>query len=252
MQHALEDGEYPVLHLSNCSLSKDAKKDGGKSHITISMKEAGKELKNLNIAILTPDRVDMQPLDLYLNVSQNITISCSGKNEVHLSGYFEPNNTMDDAMYGQEDMEDDEEEEDDIADKLQNNSDSDELEEEITKAKAKVVKKEEKVAPKKEEKVVAKKDKDVQGFEKGGDLEKSLKAARENAKKNSKQKIEVPDVSSDEDEEEGEDQMDPDMMEDDESGEIDMEGMDLEAEMSDQELDSDLEDTDSDKGKAQY
>ena len=51
----------------------------------------------------------MQPLDLYLNVSQNITISCSGKNEVHLSGYFEPNNSLDDAMYGQEEMDDEDE-----------------------------------------------------------------------------------------------------------------------------------------------
>lgn len=56
MQHALEDGEYPVLHLSNASLSKDSKKEGGKAHITISMKEAGKDLKNLTIAILTPER----------------------------------------------------------------------------------------------------------------------------------------------------------------------------------------------------
>lgn len=143
MQHALEDGEYPVLHLSNASLSKDAKKDGGKSHITISMKEAGKELKNLNIAILTPDRQEMQPLDLYLNVSQNITISCTGKNEVHLSGYFEPNNSLDDQMYGQEDLEDEDEEE--MEGKLE--SDDDEEEEEIAKIKAKVNK--------------AKKDKDV-------------------------------------------------------------------------------------------
>jgi hypothetical protein len=53
-------------------------------------------------------------------VSQNITLSCSGKNEVHLSGYFEPNNNMDDgAMYGDE-MEDD----DDLADQL-GDSDSD-------------------------------------------------------------------------------------------------------------------------------
>jgi hypothetical protein len=60
VQHALEDGEYPVLHLSNASFSKDAKKEGGKCYISVSMKEAaGKELKNLNIAILTPDRMEM-------------------------------------------------------------------------------------------------------------------------------------------------------------------------------------------------
>ena len=79
----------------------------------------------------------MQPLDLYLNVSQNITISCSGKNEVHLSGYFEPNNSLDDAMYGQEEMDDDDEE--GIEGKLE--SDSDDSEEEKPK---KVEKKEKK------------------------------------------------------------------------------------------------------------
>jgi nucleophosmin 1 len=110
-----------VLHLSNACLSKDAKKESGKSHISVSMKEAGKDLKNLTVAILTPDRQEMQPLDLYLNVSQNITISVTGKNEVHLSGYFEPNNSLDDAMYGQEMEEDDDEE--DIEGKLDSDSD---------------------------------------------------------------------------------------------------------------------------------
>jgi len=234
VQHALEDGEYPVLHVSNASFSKDAKKEGGKCYITVSMKEAGKELKNLNIAILTPDRQEMQSLDLYLNVSQNITIACTGKNEVHLSGYFEPNNSLDDAMYGQEEMdEDDEEAEEDVKGKLESES-----EEEEEKPKAKVVKV---VA----EKPAAKKDKEVQGFEKGGDLEKSLKAARENAKKNSKQKVEVPEVSSDDEVEEA-----MEMDDDDESGE-DIGDLDLDAvEGSDEELDSDDVDTDSEKGKA--
>lgn len=153
----------------------------------------------------------MQPLDLYLNVSQNITITCSGKNEVHLSGYFEPNNSLDDGMYGQEEMDDDDEE--DIEGKL--DSDSEDIEEaEISKIKAKVEKE---------------KKKDVQGFEKGGDLEKSLKAAKDNAKKNSKQKVEVPEVSSDdEDDEDAEEQNDSDLMGNEESGE-DFDDLDLDA-----------------------
>ena len=123
----------------------------------------------------------MQPLDLYLNVSQNITISCSGKNEVHLSGYFEPNNSIDDAMYGQEEMDD--EDEDAMEGKLDSDSeDSQEIE--VKQVKDKKEKKN-----------------GVQGFEKGGDLEKSLKAAKENAKKNSKQKVEAPESSDDDDEE---------------------------------------------------
>jgi len=112
----------------------------------------------------------MQPLDLYLNVSQNITISCSGKNEVHLSGYFEPNNSLDDAMYGQEEMDDEDEDEDGIEGKLESDSE-DSQEDKVMQVK---------------EKVSKDKKNGVQGFEKGGDLEKSLKAAKENAKKNSK------------------------------------------------------------------
>jgi len=45
-----------------------------------------------------------------LNISQNITLNLIGKNEVHLSGYFEPNNTMEDQLYGNGMDEDDEDE----------------------------------------------------------------------------------------------------------------------------------------------
>ena len=59
-----------------------------------------KDLKNHCIASLQPDVKDQVPLDLYLNVSQNITISCHGACEVHLSGYFEPNNSIEEQMFG--------------------------------------------------------------------------------------------------------------------------------------------------------
>ena len=49
----------------------------------------------------------MQNLDLYINVSQSVILSVQGASELHLSGYFEPqNNEMDEGM-----MFDDEEEE---------------------------------------------------------------------------------------------------------------------------------------------
>lgn len=71
------------------------------------MKETGKELKNLILAVLTPGSNEMQNLNLYFNVSQNVTISCQGKSDVHLSGYFEPNSSMEEeGMYGDE-LEDD-------------------------------------------------------------------------------------------------------------------------------------------------
>ena len=74
----------------------------------------GKELKNLQVAILKESSHEVQSLDLYLNISQDITISVRGKNDVHLSGYFEPNNSLEEGMYPNElaDMEDDEEGED--------------------------------------------------------------------------------------------------------------------------------------------
>lgn len=75
-----------------------------------------KDLKNLCIASLQPEVKDQVPLDLYLNVSQNITISCHGSSEVHLSGYFEPNNSIEEQMFGAAGAQgfniDDEEEED--------------------------------------------------------------------------------------------------------------------------------------------
>ena len=54
----------------------------------------------------------MQILDLYINVSQQVSLSVEGGNEVHLSGFFEPQN---------QDMEDggmffDEEADDEVGD----------------------------------------------------------------------------------------------------------------------------------------
>ena len=76
VQHALEDGEFPVLHLSNAVLAANpsSKKNDDKTIVTISMKANGdstleKDLKNLNIATLCPDKKDQVSLDLYLNVS---------------------------------------------------------------------------------------------------------------------------------------------------------------------------------------
>ena len=121
VQHVLEDGEFSALHLSNAMLAPGAA--GGRQTVTISIKGAGenvatRELKNLCIANLQPEKKDQQSLDIYLNVSQNITISTQGKNEVHLSGYFEPGQNAEDHMLGglpEMDM-DDEEEEDDLSD----------------------------------------------------------------------------------------------------------------------------------------
>lgn len=182
VQHALEDGEFPVLHLSNAVLAQNSatKKEDGRTVVTISMKANGdstveKDLKNLVIATLCPEKKDQVSLDLYINVSQNITIACQGEGEVHLSGYFEPNNSLEDQMLGAggvngfslDDDEDDEDEQIEIDNEEVKNLQKD-AQKTVSKLPAQV----------------EKKSKDVVGFTKGGDLDKSLKDAKKNAVKN--------------------------------------------------------------------
>jgi hypothetical protein len=73
----------------------------------------GKDLKDLTIATLQKDKVETIALDIYINVSQNVTLSISGAGELHLSGFFEPQrDEMDENMFlDEEDEEEDEEEE---------------------------------------------------------------------------------------------------------------------------------------------
>jgi len=119
--------------------------------------------------VLTPNKHEVQPLDLYLNISQNITISVHGKSEVHLSGYFEPNNSLEDQMYGNgmEEEDDEEEGEDDLSDDDANANMVEHLKnlQKVTKGDQKNVAK---VPESKKE-----------------DLDKSLKAANKNTMKNS-------------------------------------------------------------------
>jgi hypothetical protein len=69
--------------LSNVSLPANAT---GKVHLLAS---DGKEVKDLVLATLQKDRVENVALDIYINISQNLTLSVSA-GEVHLSGFFEP------------------------------------------------------------------------------------------------------------------------------------------------------------------
>ena len=173
----------------------------------------GKELKNLTVAVLAPNRHEVQPLDLYLNISQNITLSVVGKNEVHLSGYFEPNNSVEDQLYGagMEDEldDDDEEEEEDVEDKLFGSPGGASKPAEAAK----------------------------------NPLDKSLKAARKNALKNT---MNDEDDGSSDDESSGDDDVAANKSEEDSSS-GDLDGIDLEAEEGeDEEIDSEeLGDSDS-------
>jgi hypothetical protein len=87
----LEDNDYPVLHISNVALPKNA--PGGKIYLTATMGKSGAEtIKDLVIATLQKDKVESVALDLYVNVSQQITLGASGAQgaELHISGFFEP------------------------------------------------------------------------------------------------------------------------------------------------------------------
>ena len=120
-----------------------------------------------------------------------------------MSGYFEPNQSAEDGMFGAGGLNDyvDDEEEEEEEEESEDLSD-DEKKKPIAKE---VVKSELKDN---------KKPKDVEGFEKGGDLDKSLKIAKKNAMKNS-----IPDDKEEEDEDE---------ISEDEDGEIDIDELDLE------------------------
>jgi hypothetical protein len=105
----MEDAEYPVLHISQAALPKSAQ--AGKIQLTLSN---GKDLKDLVVCTLQKEKVENQSLDLYIHISQPIELKVSGPGEIHLSGYVEPSQDMEDNEFMQggdlDDEEDSEEE----------------------------------------------------------------------------------------------------------------------------------------------
>ena len=101
-----------MLHLSSAVLSKNVTDPKSKSYVTVTMREGdpSQTLKNLTIAVLTPDKNEVVPLDIYCKISQDVTISVQGKNEVHMAGYFEPNQDVE-AGFDPNELEDDDDEE---------------------------------------------------------------------------------------------------------------------------------------------
>lgn len=110
-QSALEDNDYPVLHISNVALPKSAPQ--GKLYLLATMGE----LQGLTLASLEKGKVESVSLDLYVNVSQQITLSVAGapNAELHLSGFFEPQRSAEDEEGMFLDEEEDDEEEEEVA-----------------------------------------------------------------------------------------------------------------------------------------
>ena len=76
----------------------------------------------MTLAVLNKDKNDVQALDLYINASQQITLSVSGPGELHLSGFFEPaREEMDENMFYDEEEDEDEEEEEEVGGKINQN-----------------------------------------------------------------------------------------------------------------------------------
>jgi hypothetical protein len=106
-QSALEENDYPVLHISNVALPKTA--PAGKVHLLASM---GKDLQNLTLATLQKDKVENLALDIYVNITQSVVLSVQGAGELHLSGFFEPQrDEIEDNMFYDEEEDEEEEEE---------------------------------------------------------------------------------------------------------------------------------------------
>jgi hypothetical protein len=113
-QQALEKSEYQVLHISNVALPRDAKANS-KVTLLVSM---GKDLKDLTIATLTKDKVEVVALDLYINISQAVSFSTVG-GDLHLSGFFEPQREeMDENMFFDGEEDEEEEGEDEVSGNL--------------------------------------------------------------------------------------------------------------------------------------
>ena len=66
----LEQNEYPVLHISNVAIPKSG--PAGKYYLLATQ---GTEIKDLTIAVLNKDKNDVQALDIYINVSQQVSLS---------------------------------------------------------------------------------------------------------------------------------------------------------------------------------
>ena len=113
--------DYPVLHISNVALPKNAPQ--GKIYLLATMGKPGQEtVKDLTLATLQKDKVESVSLDLYVNVSQQVVLSVSGAQgaELHLSGFFEPQSEGEDEglfMDGDEEDEDVSDDEEQVAGK---------------------------------------------------------------------------------------------------------------------------------------
>ena len=104
----LDSTQGEILHLSQACLSEP--KDNGRVYV-----QAIDNGNAYTICSLQKGTIEHANLDLFLSTSAEIELSIIGKNEVHISGFYEPEMEEDfdddDALMGMSDEEEDEEEE---------------------------------------------------------------------------------------------------------------------------------------------
>jgi len=115
------------LHITSAVLPASAK-DNGRGVVSVSF--ADEKDKNFSIVSLKLDTHDSQSLDVVLDEGSEVTFTVSGKNSVHLSGYYVAENT-DDGLYDDDDIDSDEVGDDD---ELEGGSDSDDVDEGVDAA----------------------------------------------------------------------------------------------------------------------
>ena len=105
--HTLTEGS-DLLHVSQACLA-DSKE--GKSQIQVTDNNV-----TYTIAVLEKDKTEMASLDLFFNTVSPPTFINKGKNDVHLSGYFEMSNDMGSEDESIEEEESEIEEDEDVTD----------------------------------------------------------------------------------------------------------------------------------------
>jgi nucleophosmin 1 len=98
--HTLKEEEGSLLHLSAACLHEP--KDAGRSALQVKTDEG-----SFTLAVLQKDAHEMASFDLFFNTMAPPTFHNSGKNEIHLSGYFELSGDEDEPLSDEEDEEED-------------------------------------------------------------------------------------------------------------------------------------------------
>jgi len=97
------------LHITQAVLPHTAK-DNGRTVVSLTFKEEeeGEAEKAFAIASLSLERNDSQGLNIVIDENSTVSFTVHGKNPVHLSGYYVPDESGEEGFYGDEEIDSDE------------------------------------------------------------------------------------------------------------------------------------------------